>query len=178
MSRSRSRTRHTEKEARSRSRSTSSARKAKNKESRPAPKVAPKRPLLPPRPATGGVKRAKRAKPGTMALREIRKYQRTSQLLLTKLPLQRLIREITFFEWQRSKKKMEPAPKMQGAAIMAIQEACEAFLVTLFEESQKAAVHAKRVTLQQKDMKFIQQVSALFLCPDGAGRWDYQHATT
>ena len=63
---------------------------------------------------------------------------------------------------------------MQKAAIMAIQEACEAFLVTLFEESLKATIHAKHVTLQKKDIQFIQWVSALYLRLDGA-RWDYQH---
>ena len=91
-----------------------------------------------------------------------------------KLPLQRLVREITFYEWQRAKKKLEPAPKMQKTASMAIQEACEAFLVTLFEESLKATVHAERVTLQKKDIRFIQQVSALSLRPNGA-TLHYQH---
>lgn len=45
-------------------------------------------------PATGGVKKPHRFRPGTVALREIRKYQKSTELLIRKLPFQRLVREI------------------------------------------------------------------------------------
>ena len=45
-------------------------------------------------PATGGVKKPHRYRPGTVALREIRRYQKSTELLLWKLPFQRLVREI------------------------------------------------------------------------------------
>ncbi|KAF6775580.1 hypothetical protein AHF37_05295 [Paragonimus kellicotti] len=45
-------------------------------------------------PATGGVKKPHRYRPGTVALREIRRYQKSTELLIRKLPFQRLVREI------------------------------------------------------------------------------------
>jgi histone H3 len=45
-------------------------------------------------PERGGIKRPHRFRPGTVALREIRRYQKTTELLLRKLPFQRLVREI------------------------------------------------------------------------------------
>ena len=44
--------------------------------------------------ATGGVKKPHRFRPGTVALREIRRYQKSTELLIRKLPFQRLVREI------------------------------------------------------------------------------------
>ena len=127
------------------------------------------------KPLTGGFKKARKLKPGTAALREIRKAQSSYKLLLTKLPFQRLVKELTNDAWQQQSTTTRDFPKMQAGAIMALQEAAEAFLVTFLEESQGAAVHAKRVTLFAKDMRFISKVSALFLTPEG-GRWKYPHA--
>ena len=46
------------------------------------------------RPTTGGIKKPHRYRPGTVALRDIRKYQKSTNLLVRKLPFQRLVREI------------------------------------------------------------------------------------
>ena len=77
-------------------------------------------------PATGGIKHARRYRPGTVALREIRRYQKSTELLLRKLPFQRLVREIAA--------DCKADLRFQGSAIMALQEATEAYMVSLFEE--------------------------------------------
>eukprot|EP00808_Paulinella_micropora_P022297 g54182.t1 len=78
-------------------------------------------------PATGGVKKPHRYRPGTVALREIRRYQKSTDLLIRKLPFQRLVREIA----QDFKNDL----RFQGTAILALQEASEAYLVSLFEDT-------------------------------------------
>src|SRR6202008_3842872 len=74
---------------------------------------------------------------GTVALREIRKYQKSTDLLMRKLPFQRLVREIA----QDFKNDL----RFQGTAILALQEASESYLVSLFEDTNLCAIHAKRV---------------------------------
>lgn len=76
-------------------------------------------------PATGGAKKPHRYRPGTVALREIRRYQKSTDLLIRKLPFQRLVREIA----QDFKNDL----RFQSSAILALQEAAEAYLVSLFE---------------------------------------------
>merc|ERR1712244_171809 len=88
-------------------------------------------------PLTGGVKVARRYRPGTVALREIRKYQKSTELLVRRLPFQRLVREIA----QNYKADL----RFQGSAIMALQEATEAYIVGLMEDTNMCAIHAKRV---------------------------------
>ena len=78
-------------------------------------------------PATGGVKKPYRFRPGTVALREIRKYQKGTELLLRKLPFQRLVREIA--------QDYRSDLRFQSLALLALQEATEAFLVGLFEDA-------------------------------------------
>ncbi|KAJ8023361.1 histone H3, embryonic [Holothuria leucospilota] len=87
-------------------------------------------------PATGGVKKPHRYRPGTVALREIRRYQKSTELLIRKLPFQRLVREIA----QDFKTEL----RFQSSAVMALQEASEAYLVGLFEDTNLCAIHAKR----------------------------------
>mmetsp|Transcript_3752 Transcript_3752/g.14711 ORF Transcript_3752/g.14711 Transcript_3752/m.14711 type:complete len:198 (-) Transcript_3752:27-620(-) len=86
-------------------------------------------------PTTGGVKKPHRYRPGTVALREIRKYQKSTELLIRKLPFQRLVREIA----QDFKSDL----RFQSTAILALQEAAEAYLVGLFEDTNLCAIHAK-----------------------------------
>jgi histone H3 len=93
---------------------------------------------------TGGVKKPHRYRPGTVALREIRKYQKSTELLVRKLPFQRLVREIA----QDYKADL----RFQSSAVLALQEAAEAYLVGLFEDTNLCAIHAKRVTIMPKDM--------------------------
>ncbi|CAB4069255.1 H3 [Lepeophtheirus salmonis] len=78
-------------------------------------------------PATGGVKKPHRYRPGTVALREIRRYQKSTELLIRKLPFQRLVREIA--------QDFKTDLRFQSSAVMALQEASEAYLVGLFEDS-------------------------------------------
>nr|XP_014337071.1 PREDICTED: uncharacterized protein LOC102270329 isoform X1 [Bos mutus] len=78
-------------------------------------------------PATGGVKKPHRYRPGTVALREIRRYQKSTELLIRTLPFQRLVREIA--------QDFKTDLRFQSSAVMALQEACEAYLVGLFEDT-------------------------------------------
>lgn len=88
-----------------------------------------------------------RRRPGTVALREIRKYQRSTELLLRKLPFARLVREIT---QTYNSSPGEGEKRWQAEALMALQEAAEYYLVHLFEDSNLCAIHAKRVTIMVK----------------------------
>jgi histone H3 len=101
-------------------------------------------------PATGGVKKPHRFRPGTVALREIRKYQKSTELLIRKLPFQRLVREIA----QDFKSDL----RFQSSAVLALQEASEAYLVSLFEDTNLCAIHAKRVTIMPKDMQLARRI--------------------
>lgn len=101
-------------------------------------------------PATGGVKKPHRYRPGTVALREIRKYQKGTELLIRRLPFQRLVREIT--------EDFKTGLRFQSSAILALQEAGEAFLVGLFEDTNLCAIHAKRVTISPKDMQLARRI--------------------
>ncbi|XP_004640162.2 uncharacterized protein LOC101574700 [Octodon degus] len=83
-------------------------------------------------PATGGVKKPHRYRPGTVALREIRRYQKSTELLIRKLPFQRLGREIA--------QDFKTDLRFQSSAVMALQEASEAYLVGLFEDTNLALV--------------------------------------
>ena len=103
-----------------------------------------------PYPATGGVKKPHRYRPGTVALREIRKYQKSTELLIRKLPFQRLVREIA--------QDFKTDVRFQTSAVLAIQEAAEAYLVELFEDTNLAAIHAKRVTIMPKDIQLARRI--------------------
>jgi histone H3 len=101
-------------------------------------------------PATAGVKKPHRYRPGTVALREIRRYQKSTDLLIRKLPFQRLVREIA----QDYKQEC----KFQGSSILALQESSEAYLTGIFEDSNLCAIHAKRVTIMPKDIQLTRRV--------------------
>uniref|UniRef100_A0A7N9D7H9 Core Histone H2A/H2B/H3 domain-containing protein n=1 Tax=Macaca fascicularis TaxID=9541 RepID=A0A7N9D7H9_MACFA len=101
-------------------------------------------------PATGGVKKPHRYRPGTVALREIRRYQKSTELLIRKLPFQRLVREIA--------QDFKTDLRFQSSAVMALQEACESYLVGLFEDTNLCAIHAKRVTIMPKDIQLARRI--------------------
>jgi len=103
-------------------------------------------------PVPRGKKR--RYKPGTLALKEIRRYQRSTDLLLLKLPFARLVREVAM-QMTESETTML---RWQSQAIQALQEAAEAFLVHLFEDTNLCAIHAKRVTIMQKDIQLARRI--------------------
>lgn len=100
--------------------------------------------------APGSVKKPHRYRPGTVALREIRRYQKSTDLLIRKLPFQRLVREIA----QDFKNDL----RFQSTAILALQEASEAYLTSLFEDTNLCAIHAKRVTIMPKDMQLARRI--------------------
>ena len=110
-----------------------------------APKAARKR-----APCAGGVKKPHRYRPGTVALREIRRYQKGTELLIRKLPFQRLVKEIV--------RSFNLELRLQSTAILCLQEAAEAYLVGLFEDTNLCAIHARRVTIMPRDMHLARRV--------------------
>ena len=95
--------------------------------------------------AAGGVKKPRRAKPGTVALREIQKYQKSTGLLIRKAPFMRLVKDIT--------QKIAENMRFQASGLLALQEAAESYLVGVFEDANLCAVHTKRVTVMPKDIQ-------------------------
>ena len=91
-----------------------------------------------------------RFRPGVVALREIKRYQKSSDLLIPKLPFQRLVRDIS--------SNYKTDLKFKSDALGAMQEACEAYLVGLFEDANLCAVHAKRVTIMPKDIQLSRRI--------------------
>ena len=98
-----------------------------------------------------GMKKPCRYRPGTVALREIWHYQKLTELLIRKLPFQRLVREIA-----QDLGKM--SIHFQSGAIIALQEAAEAYLVGLLKDSNLCAIHAKRVTIMPKDIQLVHRI--------------------
>jgi histone H3 len=92
----------------------------------------------------------RRFRPGTRALMEIRKYQKSTNLLLRKSPFQRLVREIA--------QDFQQDVRFQAEAIAALQEASEAYLVGIFEDTNLCAIHAKRVTIMPKDIALARRI--------------------
>ena len=103
------------------------------------------------RSTTVGTTPPHRYRPGTLALREIRKYQASTELLIRKLPFQRVVREI-------AEQLHKPELRFQSSAVLALQEAAEAFLIGLFEDANLAAIHAKRVTITARDMQLARRI--------------------
>ncbi|XP_068115953.1 histone H3-like [Hyperolius riggenbachi] len=101
-------------------------------------------------PATGGVKKPHRYWAGSVALREIRRYQKLTELMIHKLPFHRLVREIT--------QDFKTDLCFQSSAVMALQEASEAYLVGLFEDTNLCAIHAKRVTIMSKYIQLARRI--------------------
>ena len=95
-------------------------------------------------------KRPHRYRPGTVALREIRKYQKSTELLIRRFPFQRLVREIA----QGFKRDL----RFDSQALGALQEAAESYLVGLFEDTNLCAIHAKRVTIMPKDIQLARRI--------------------
>lgn len=99
---------------------------------------------------TGGVKKPHRYRPGTVALREIRRYQKSSELLIKKQPFQRLVREIAQY--------IKSDIRFQSQALLALQEAGEYYLTGLFEDTNLCALHAKRSTITVEDMRLASRI--------------------
>jgi len=96
-------------------------------------------------------KKKRRWRPGTAALREIRKYQKSTELLIRKLPFQRIVREIA--------QDLKPDCRFQTEALAALQEGAETFLTEHFDDTNLAALHAKRVTIMPGDQRLALRLS-------------------
>lgn len=122
------------------------AYKSANKMASVPARLSEKKPL----PNAKDKKKPYRYRPGTKALKEIRKYQKSTDLLIRKLPFQRLVREIA--------QEVSNVYRFQSTAIIALQEAAEAYLVSLFEDANLCAIHAKRVTIMTKDIHLARRI--------------------
>ena len=91
-----------------------------------------------------------RYRAGTAALKDIHHFQKTTALLIRRLPFQRLVREIA--------QDFKTDLRFQSAAILCLQEAAEAYLVGLFEDTNLCAIHARRVTIMPRDIKLARQI--------------------
>eukprot|EP01009_Symbiontida_sp_KSa7_P007121 NODE_3744_length_381_cov_1472.653614_g3175_i0.p3 GENE.NODE_3744_length_381_cov_1472.653614_g3175_i0~~NODE_3744_length_381_cov_1472.653614_g3175_i0.p3 ORF type:complete len:113 (-),score=38.25 NODE_3744_length_381_cov_1472.653614_g3175_i0:42-356(-) len=100
--------------------------------------------------ATGGVKKSRRFRAGTVALREIRRYQKSTALLIRKAPFSRLVREVS----QDFKSDL----RFQTAALLCLQEAAESYMVKLFEDTLLCALHAKRVTVMPNALQLARKI--------------------
>ena len=105
-----------------------------------------------PRKAKGKVKKPYRYRPGTVALRQIRKYQKSTELLIRKLPFQRLVKEVVRNLFNNE------SYRFQSTAILALQEASESFLVDMFEQVNYIAIHGRRVTIMPTDIMLWKRV--------------------
>jgi len=85
-----------------------------------------------------------------VALREIRKYQKSTELLIRRKPFQSLVREIA--------QEIKTELRFQSTALVALQEAAEGYLVGLFEDTNLCAIHAKRVTIMPKDIQLARRI--------------------
>jgi histone H3 len=93
----------------------------------------------------GGMKKYHRYPPGMDSLREIHKFQKTTDLLIRKAPFRRLVRKL-------SQNIGKSNPRMQTTADLALQEAAEAFMIDVFSDTNLCAMHSKHVTITAKDM--------------------------
>jgi histone H3 len=103
-------------------------------------------------PTAGCIKKPHRYRPGTIALREIRKYQKSTDLLIRKAPFQRLVREIA------EKLRPKEGLRFQSTAVLALQEAGESYLIGVLEDCNLCAIHAKRVTIMPKDLQLARRI--------------------
>mmetsp|Transcript_20041 Transcript_20041/g.40856 ORF Transcript_20041/g.40856 Transcript_20041/m.40856 type:complete len:150 (+) Transcript_20041:45-494(+) len=110
--------------------------------------------------AAARARKPHRFRPGTVALREIRKYQRSTELLIRKLPFARLVREIT---QTYNSTPADGEKRWQAEALLALQEAAEYYMVHLFEDSNLCAIHAKRVTIMVKDIQLARRIRGVQL---------------
>ncbi|KAI3439177.1 Histone domain-containing protein [Psidium guajava] len=116
-----------------------------------SPRRSPKKRVAQRTPIASGQKKKRRSRPGTVALREIRHFQKTWKLLIPAAPFIRTVREI-------SSTLAPDITRWTAEALVAIQEAAEDFLVHLFEDAMLCTIHAKRVTLMRKDFELARRL--------------------
>jgi len=112
----------------------------------------------------GGVKKPHRYRPGTVALCEIRRFQKSTELLIRKAPFQHVVRKIaqTMFK--------NKDLRFRSLAVLALHEAAEAYMIGVFEDTNLAALHAKRVTIMPRDILLARRLRGkIFTKPDAVG---------
>ena len=97
-----------------------------------------------------GAKKSFRWKPGTVALREVKRLQKSTELLVQKAPFARLVREVA--------EQHKAGLRFQAAAIAAIQDATESFVVSLLSDANLSALHANRVTAMPRDLQLVRRL--------------------
>ncbi|KAI9294465.1 histone-fold-containing protein [Neoconidiobolus thromboides FSU 785] len=118
------------------------------------------RAVIPGEPIVHGTPRKYRHKPGVMVVREIRRLQKETNLLIPRLPFSRLVREVCE---KIISDEYSPSPELanlrwQSHAILALQEAAEAFIISVLEDANLCAIHAKRVTIMQRDIQLARRI--------------------
>ena len=98
------------------------------------------------KPPQGRVRHKRHFRPGTVALRQIKQYQKSTELLIRKIPFQRLVREIVY-------QLKDESYRFQSHALLALQEVAEDFLINMFDQCNQIATHGKRTTLMVKDIQ-------------------------
>ena len=131
---------------------TKTAAKAKGSKKLPTKAKGSKNAMKKSAPASGGMKEKRRIrrKAGTVALREVKRYQKSIDNLLPRASFQRLVRSICA--------DLDHEIRFQSQALLALQEASEAYIVGVFEDTNLCAIHAKRVTVQKKDMDLARRI--------------------
>ena len=109
-------------------------------------------------PASGGVKKPHRYCPGTVALHKIHRYQKSTDLVIRKVPFQCLAREVLQDLNKPGSYPRFSAERFQATSLLAIQESVEAFSVGLFEDVNLCAIHARKVTNMPKDMQLALRI--------------------
>ena len=99
---------------------------------------------------SSGMKKSFRWRPGTVALREVRKMQKSTDSLIAKAPFSRLVREVA--------ESHKAGLRFQASAVAALQEATEAFVVSLLSDSNVVALHANRVTAMPRDLQLVRRL--------------------
>lgn len=101
-------------------------------------------------PTSQGVSKKPRYKAGTVALKEIRRYQNSTDLLIRKLPFQRFVRNIA--------QQYKADARFQAPALACLHESLEAYLTGVFEDANACAVHARRVTVLPRDLYLVDKI--------------------
>ena len=91
------------------------------------------------------LEKQRKVQKGMQALKEIQRYQKGVDLLIRRVPFQRLVREII--------QKRREGLKLQSSTVLVLQEASEAFLVGLMEQANLCTIHVKRVTIMPRDIQ-------------------------
>ncbi|KAK6017301.1 core histone H2A/H2B/H3/H4, partial [Ostertagia ostertagi] len=102
------------------------------------------------------IKAKKRSRPGVKALKEIRHLQRTTELLIPRLSFQRVVRDIA--NKITAERGIKEDYRWQSNALLALQEAAEVYLTCLFGDTNLAAIHARRVTIMNRDIELVRRI--------------------